>query len=88
MWWFGALIIRVVGFRINLWIKNLWKENLLQKPLKLFSVVLYSLKMKVWNCSLIDIVTLTKKSTENNFALVTLKIMTIKSWDEFGIRSK
>ena len=64
------------------------KRKTTTKPVKLFSVVLYSLKMKVWNCSLIDIVTLTKKSTENNFALVTLKIMTIKSWDEFGIRSK
>ena len=63
------------------------KRKTTTKPVKLFSVVLYSLIMKVWNCSLIDIVTLTKKSTENNFALVTLKIMTIKSCDEFGLRS-
>ena len=55
------------------------KRKTTTKPVKLFSVVLYSLKMKVCNYSLIDIMTLTKNSTENNFALVTLKIMTIKS---------
>ena len=64
------------------------KRKTTTKPVKLFSIVLYSLKMKVCNYSLIDIVTLTKTSTENNFALAAIKFITIKSWDEFGIRSK